>query len=237
MFWQLAAGGTLSSMVTVAVQLDELTLKALTVKVTVLGPISVQSKSVISSDEIAMPQASVEPLSTCPAVIVAVPKASSCTVMFWQLATGAILSSTVTVAVQVEVFPFTSVTVRVIVLGPTLLQSKALISSVEDVVPQASVEPLSISAAVIEALPVASNCIVMPWQLTTGLIVSITVTAASQVAVLPLTSVTVSVTVFTPTSAQVKVNGKASRLKSIQLSLEPLSMSNGSSVALPVASR
>ena len=42
----LAVGGTLSSTVTVAVQLDELPLSSVTVNVTVLSPISLQSKFV-----------------------------------------------------------------------------------------------------------------------------------------------------------------------------------------------
>src|SRR5438105_6652260 len=95
------------------------------------------------------------------AFMLALPVASSCTVMFWQTATGLTLSSTVTVAVQVCSLPFTSVTVRVTGLGPTLAQVKVLGVTLIEAMPQASVEPLLIWAAEMIALPVTYGCMVI----------------------------------------------------------------------------
>jgi len=66
---------------------------------------------------------------------------------------GAILSTTVTVAVQVETFPFTSVTVSVTVLLPTLAQVNELGETITVAIPQLSLEPLLIWAAVMDAVP------------------------------------------------------------------------------------
>jgi hypothetical protein len=52
------------------------------------------------------------------------------------------LSTTVTVALQVETLPFTSVTVRITVLAPTLEQLKLLFEIVVLAIPQLSDEPL-----------------------------------------------------------------------------------------------
>lgn len=54
------------------------------------------------------------------------------------------LSTTVTVAVQVEEFPFTSVTVSVTVLAPTLEQLNEVGATVTLAMPQLSLEPLLI---------------------------------------------------------------------------------------------
>ena len=67
------------------------------------------------------------------------------------------MSSTVTVAVQVDTFPLLSVTVKVTVLAPTFEQSKAVLSNAKLAIPQASLEPLSISPATILAAPLASS--------------------------------------------------------------------------------
>ncbi len=80
--------------------------------------------------------------------------ASSETMLTLALAAG---SKTVTVAVQVEILLAKSLTVKVTVLTPKSLQSKAVLSKDMDWMPQLSVEPLSISAVVIVALPEASN--------------------------------------------------------------------------------
>ncbi len=77
--------------------------------------------------------------------------------MSWHKAVGGMLSSTSTFAVHVEMFPFTSVTVSVTEFEPTSPQVNpdgtiAMLSTA-----QLSAEPLSISAATIEAFPVASN--------------------------------------------------------------------------------
>ena len=57
---------------------------------------------------------------------------------------GAILSTTVTVAVQVETFPFTSVTVSVTVFAPTFAQVNELGETVIEAIPQLSKLPLLI---------------------------------------------------------------------------------------------
>ena len=91
-------GSTLSSTVTVAVAVSELPPGSVTVRVTVTGdPTSLHEKLVISSDELAMLQLSVEPFSMSQAVMLATPLASSCTVIFCAAATGSVTSCTVTV--------------------------------------------------------------------------------------------------------------------------------------------
>ena len=64
---------------------------------------------------------------------------------------------TVTVALHVDTFPLPSVTVKVTVLAPTLEQSNVLGDTDTDAIAQLSVEPLSMSAVVMEALPKASK--------------------------------------------------------------------------------
>src|ERR1043165_3315501 len=207
-FLQAATGAVVSTTVTVAVQLSLLPLLSVTVKVTVFGPTLAQVKVSGLTLREAIPQASLEPLSTSDAAMVAWPVASRLIVIFWHLATGLTLSSTVTVLEQLELFPLASTRVRVTVLGPTLAQVKALGLTLREAMPQAaSLEPLSTSAAVLRAWPVASSCTVIFLQAATGAVLSTTVTVAVQLSLLPLLSVTVKVTVFGPTLAQVKVSG------------------------------
>ncbi len=75
--------------------------------------------------------------------------------IFWQFATGFTESSTVTVLVQVEELPFTSVTVRVTVFGPTFAQVKEVGEALREAMPQASVLALLIAEAVIVLVPPA----------------------------------------------------------------------------------
>ena len=63
------------------------------------------------------------------------------------------MSTIVTVPVQVETLPLTSVTVRVTVLLPTLLQLNVLGETFTVAIPQLSLEPLLIWAAVMDAVP------------------------------------------------------------------------------------
>ena len=72
-------------------------------------------------------------------------------------ATGTKLSSTVTVALQVEILLLLSVTVNITVLAPKFAQVKLVGSILNVTAPQASFEPLSISEATILAFPEASN--------------------------------------------------------------------------------
>ncbi len=74
---------------------------------------------------------------------------------FWQFATGFTLSSTVTVLVQVEELPFTSVTVRVTVLAPTFAQVKEVGEAESEAIPQASVLALLIAEAAMVTEPPA----------------------------------------------------------------------------------
>ena len=67
------------------------------------------------------------------------------------------LSSTVTIAEQVDEFPLLSVTVRTTVFAPTFKQENELCDKLLEAIPQASLEPLSICEAVIEAFPDASS--------------------------------------------------------------------------------
>ena len=80
------------------------------------------------TERLEIPQASLEALSTCDAVMLPLPALSNWIVTFWQSAIGATLSSTVMVEVHVLLLPLTSVTVKVTVLAPTLAQVKLLLS-------------------------------------------------------------------------------------------------------------
>ena len=72
----------MSCTVTIDVQAETLLLLSVTVNVTVLAPILEHVK--VFGDTVIdfIPQASVEPLFICDAVMLALPVASSCTVMF-----------------------------------------------------------------------------------------------------------------------------------------------------------
>ena len=115
-----------------------------------------------------MLQLSELPPSTCEALTVTVPVTSNWTVIFWHTAIGFVVSSTVTVAVQLLVLPPTSVTVRVTVFAPISAHVKLLGLTLKEAIPQLSELPLSIWEAVIVALLEASNWIVMSWQTATG---------------------------------------------------------------------
>ena len=58
-------------------------------------------------------------------------------------------------AVPVDTFPFTSVTVNVIVFGPTLEQSKFVFDKLIEAITQLSLLPLSTDATVTVAVPLA----------------------------------------------------------------------------------
>ena len=82
-----------------AVAVAELLLGSVAVSVTVFAPKSSQSNDVTSNDNDTL-QLSLDPLSISAAVIVAAPLASRVTVISCAIATGSILSTTVTVAVS-----------------------------------------------------------------------------------------------------------------------------------------
>src|SRR2546423_3269497 len=155
--WQTAIGSSYSAPGAVAVQAWRLPLLSVTVRVTVLAPTLLTSKLVLSRLKLAMPQASVLPLLIWSGVIVPWPVASNWTVRFWQTANGGTESTTVTVAVAVWLLPLLSVTVRVTVFAPTLVQSKLLLSRLKLAMPQASLLPLSVWFGVMLPLPVAAS--------------------------------------------------------------------------------
>ena len=77
--------------------------------------------------------------------------------MSLQTATGLTLSSTVTIEVHVEEFPFTSITVDVIKLIPMFEQVKSYCDKMIVSIPQLSELPPSKSEATILTVPVAFN--------------------------------------------------------------------------------
>ena len=135
---------------------------------------------------------------------------------------GLLISCTVTVAMHVSVFPLLSVTVRVTAFGPKSAQVKAVLSATLVAIPQASFDPLSISFPVIDALPDASNWMVISWHIAVGATLSSTVIVVEHVSVFPAISVTVNVTsTGAPMLAQMKVFGETSLVTIEQLSEEP----------------
>ena len=86
----------------------------------------------------AIPQLSLLPLSMSAGVMEACPVESKNMVSFLLLATGAILSTTVTIAVQVEALPVLSLTVKVTVFGPILAQVNLFGLTLAEAIPQAS---------------------------------------------------------------------------------------------------
>ena len=154
---QIIAGFSVSTTVTIASHVATLPSLSVTVNVTVLAPVIEQSNDVIEAAKEAIPQLSVEPPSISAATIVALPAASNVTVMSEHKATGATLSSTVTVEVHVETLPLISVTVKVTVLAPNSVHVNAPGATAKEAIPQLSFDPLSISAPVIVAFPAASN--------------------------------------------------------------------------------
>ena len=132
--------------------------------------------------------------------------------------------------------PLLSVTVRVTVLSPRSAIVKLALSMDKPLMPHASLLPLLMSLAVVVALPFASNCTVMSCATTAGTNRSCTVTVALLLALLPLVSMTVRLTVLAPTSAHVKLVGDADSVSMATLSLLPLLMSLAVMVAFPLPS-
>ena len=85
---------------------------------------------------------------------------------------GPLVCVTVTVAVQVSVFPHWSVTVRVTVFGPKSALVKLLGLTLKVTAPQLSELPLSTSAPVMVAFPLASKPTVVSWHNAVGAVVS-----------------------------------------------------------------
>ena len=158
----------MSSIVNVAEVVAKLPEPSVTVNVTVSAPVAPHKS--LKPEELCVqvkgPQASVavEPpwLLNHAANWAALPDPSHSTVSSAaaNVITGSTLSSTVTVAVVVVELFEGSVTVKVTELSPKSEHVNAVWLN-ESVTPQASLEPLSTAAAVVEALPSESNWIVM----------------------------------------------------------------------------
>ena len=77
--------------------------------------------------------------------------------MFWHTAVGLVVSTTVTVAVHVELFALASVTVNVTLFAPISAQVNTAGLTLNPATPQLSLEPPSTSPAVMDAFPVPSK--------------------------------------------------------------------------------
>jgi hypothetical protein len=156
------------------------------------------------------------------------------------LITGAVRSGKKIVNEQVDVLPFTSVTVSVIRVDGT---DAAMIvptgtSCVTLAIPQASdLVSLEVRSVMVLVQLIPLGIVVSPKQVTVGGVMSFTVTVEVQVDVLPEASVTVRVTVLVPTLEQSKLDLDKAKVTGEQLSKLPLSILEGSSVAVPLAAR
>ena len=149
---------------------------------------------------------------------------------------GAMLSSTVTVAVAVAVLPLWSSAVMVTMTSPTSPQSSDVMSM--NVVSNVQLSVMEATSATdIVAAPVESSSTVMSNGMMEGASSSNTVTVAVAVAVLPARSVTVKVTVLSPRSSQSNSVGSAEKATAMKSSLEPSFSSSASMETLPSSSR
>ena len=115
---------------------------------------------------------------------------------------GLVVSSTVTVTVVVAELLHSSVTVRVTVLAPRWLQSNAVWLAARLTMPQPSEDRLSMSAATMDPLPMASSVTVWSLPAAVGLVVSSMVNVAEVLEALPHTSVAVKTMVMDPVAPQ-----------------------------------
>jgi hypothetical protein len=206
LFEHVITGVSLSVTVTVKLQELVLPLKSVATLLTVVAP-TVKVLPDAGVDTIAdILQLSV-PVTLNVTTALQLPASVLCVILFEQVITGDWLSTTMTVVVQVEALPLTSVTVRITGLLPVLLHVNDDGTTFIAAIPHASELPLSTSPAWINALPVLSKVTVIAWHNTAGAVLSCTVTIAEQLAVLPQLSRTVKVTVLLPTLAQLKVPG------------------------------
>jgi len=107
----------------------------------------------------------------------------------------------------VDVLLAASFTVSVTVLAPLLAHVNVLGLTVRETMPQLSLLPLSTSAAVIEALPLASSATVAFLHDAVGGVVSFTVNVVVQVALLFAASFTEIVIVVVPAPTKVPAAG------------------------------
>ena len=181
-----------------------------------------------------------EPLSTSPVVMVAVPViASKPIIKSCVRATGLSLSETVTVRVSVEVLLLLSVTVSVTVLVPISSQSNAVWLKDASSIPQTSLQLASIVLIDIEPNPLPSNTTEgMLITLIFGEIVSMTFTIIEAVETLFSASVAVNVRVFNPSSSHSKSTISAvTTCGSVQLSIAVAKVLIAGTATNPVASK
>jgi hypothetical protein len=148
-FLEIARGAIVSATVTTEVQVVVFPETSVTVMVTVFVPILAQVKECGLTEKVAMAQLSVDPLLTANESIVTVPALSNCTVIFLQVAIGAIVSETVTVETHCDEFPDASVTVKVTLFAPIFEQINESGLTTNEAMPQSSVDKLSTSVPVI----------------------------------------------------------------------------------------
>jgi hypothetical protein len=146
------------------------------------------------------------------------------------------VSSTVTVKVLVTIFPEASVAVAVTVVAPTL-------NAVADAGLKVTTAPVQLSEALTPVIATTGAHVaavvyaVIPevGTVSTGLMVSRTVTVAVAVPTLPLASVADRVTVLAPTFEQLNVDLLSEYDATAQLSVVPSFTAAVVSVAVPVA--
>ncbi|SRX75629.1 hypothetical protein AEQU3_02625 [Aequorivita antarctica] len=158
MFWQTIIGASLSTTVMVKLQTAVFPLPSVAVNSTVLTPtgnalplarppvwvaVALQLSNTNGIGKVTM-------ALHIPASVLAVISAG-------QVIVGGRSSTTVTTAIQVLVFPLTSVTVKVTLFGPKSAHVKSVLSIEVLAIPQASVLPPSTSPATMETFPVASS--------------------------------------------------------------------------------
>ena len=122
--------------------------------------------------------------------------------IFLQKTVGATLSTTVTTATHVEVFPQASVTVKVTLFAPTSEQLKVNLLAVNVIVLQPSLLPPSIIEGVIVTVPWAFNSTVIDLQTAIGFVLSTTLIIWAAVVILPDASFAVQVLVIEYEPAQ-----------------------------------
>ena len=123
------------------------------VSVTVFNPRLLQLNAFGVAVSVFIAQLSVLPLSNMFAVMLTNPPLFVYTVMFLGCNIGASVSSIVTVAEAVPVFPLLSLTVSNIELMPRLLQSNVSGDTSYDAIPQLSLDALSTNSPSIVANP------------------------------------------------------------------------------------
>ena len=143
---QFKTGFIVSTRVTKVEHELALPVESVMVKVTVcVFRIEEQSKVLISIAQVAMAQLSNDAESIKEESMVKFPLLSILkSVSEKQSAVGGVVSTTVTMAVAVEIFPLTSVTVNVTVFAPISLHVKEVESKAKLAIPQLSVDPSSI---------------------------------------------------------------------------------------------